>query len=48
MKKNYIYCYLDQPSGRQQLNKVFPENKKLKNYIVKYFTTENMNFSKKL
>ncbi len=47
MKKNYIYCYLDQPSGRQQLNKVFPENKKLKNYIVKYFTTENMNFSKK-
>jgi hypothetical protein len=47
MKKNYIYLYLDQPAGNEQLYKVFPKNKKLKNYIVKYISSEKINFPKK-
>lgn len=47
MKKNHIYFYLDQPSGNEQLRKVIPKIKNLKNYKVKYISTERINFSKK-
>ncbi len=46
MKKNYIYLYLDQPSGNEQLCKVLPRSLNLKNYKTKYISTENINFPK--
>ena len=42
-----IYFYFDQPAGNEQLYKVLPKKLKLKNYQIKYFSTEKINFSKK-
>lgn len=42
-----IYFYLDQPAGNEQLYKVLPKKLRLKNYQIKYFSTEKINFFKK-
>ena len=47
MSKKNFFIYLDQPSGKQQLEKVFPNKINLKNYNVKYISTQKINFSNK-
>ncbi len=47
MSKKNFFIYLDQPAGNQQLEKVFPNKIDLKNYNVKYISTQKINFSNK-
>ena len=47
MSKKNLFIYLDQPAGKQQLEKVFPNKINLKNYNVKYISTQKINFSNK-
>ena len=47
MNKKNFFIYLDQPAGKQQLEKVLPIKVNLKNYNVKYISTQKINFSNK-
>ena len=45
--KNFFFIYLDQPAGKQQLEMVLPNKFNLKNYKIKYISTQKINFSNK-